>query len=188
MKTDSVNIALSLVREEIAAVVVQLNHEGAEAFRASCYEDARRLSAKGEELQKFATKLQALQEDWLSSIDKQTRERVKVDPAYQVQPHTKGPKHNLRIRLPNGRIVQRSTAAAAFVDVIESLGVDQVRALDLKVSGVALVGTTNHPTYGQKALGKWLICTHSNTEAKKKLLQRIAEQLGENLRVEVIGS
>lgn len=187
MKTDSVSIALSLVREEIATVVVPLNHEGAEAFRASRYEDSRALSATGEELQKFATKFQALQEDWLSSIDKQTRERVKVDPAYQGQPHTKGPKTNLRIRLPDGRIVQRPTAAAAFVDVIEFLGVDQVQALGLKVSGVALVGTTDHPAYGQKALGKWLICTHSNTEAKKQLLLRIAEQLGQDIRVDVIG-
>ncbi len=43
MTGDSVTTALDLVREEIAAVVAQLNHEGMAAFQHSHYEEAKRL-------------------------------------------------------------------------------------------------------------------------------------------------
>lgn len=186
MKGDSVNTALDLVREEIVAVVAQLNHEGMAAFQHSHYEEAKRLSAQGQQLEKFLEKLLALQQEWVATVAATTRERVQVHPGYHLPAHTKGPKKNLRITLPDGRVVQRPTAAAAFVDVIGRLGIDQVRALQLKVSGVPLVGATKHPKYGQTPLGKWWICTHSNTPLKKELLEKVGSALKQPLKVEVI--
>ena len=186
MKGDSVSAALYLVREEIAAVVAQLNHEGMEAFQRSRYEEAKRLGAQGQQLHQFTQKLLALQEEWVSTVEMKTRERVIVNPEFQLPAHTKGPKKNLRITLADGRVVQRPTAAAAFVDVINRLGLDQVRALQLKVSGVPLVAASKHPNYGQHPVGQWWICTHSNTLAKKELLEKMGSALHKKLKVEVI--
>ena len=186
MKGDSVKTALDLVGEEISAVVAQLNHEGSEAFKSSRYQDAERLSNQGKQLNTFADHLLGLREEWVATVEIKTRERVKVSADIYVQPQTKSPKKNLRITLPSGHVVQRPTAAAAFVETIDRLGVDDVRGLSLTVCGVPLVGTYNHPTYGQSPLGRWLICTHSNTMAKKELLERIGKNLNKRIKVELV--
>lgn len=186
MKGDSVKTALDLVGEEIAAVVAQLNREGSEAFKSSRYQEAERLSTQGKQLNKFSDHLLRLRDEWIATVESKTRERVKMSTDIYVDPQTKSPKKNLRITLPGGHVVQRSTAAAAFVETIDRLGVDEVRGLNLKVSGVPLVGTYNHPTYGQSPLGRWLICTHSNTMAKKELLERIGKGLNKTIKVHLV--
>lgn len=186
MKSDGVQTALDIVSEEIRAVVAQLNREGGEAFKASRYEKADLLSKQGKQLQQFAKKLGTLRQEWETSIDDKARERVKVDSCYPKKPHAKGPKQNLRITLPNGRVIQRPTAAAALVDAIEALGLEKVRALDLHVTGVPLVGTKKHDKYGQKQFGHWFVCTHSNTASKKTLLEKIGNKLHQPIQVELI--
>ena len=188
--TDGVNLALELVLEEISAVEAQLNHEGMLAFQNSRHKDAERLAKSGKQLQDFWKKLSALKDEWSSGIDTNTRKRVKVDSKHQLKSHPKGPKTNLRITLANGRVIQRPTAAAAMVDAIEMLGVEQVIALGLRASDVPLIGTKisekKHCRKGQKKLGKWLVCTHSNTITKKELLEKIGEKLGKEIQVEII--
>ena len=189
--TDGVSLALELVLEEISAVEAQLNLEGVLAFQKSRHKDAERLAKSGKQLQDFSKKLRALKDEWSSGIDIKTRERVKVDSNHhQVKDHTKGSKTNLRITLANGRVIQRPTAAAAMVDAIEMLGVEQVIALGLRASDVPLIGTKlshkKHCRKGQKKLGKWLVCTHSNTVSKKKLLEKIGDELGQKIQVEII--
>ena len=107
MKRDGVSVALELVREEIAAVEAQLKHEGIAAFQSSRYADAERLSETGKQLELFAQKLSSLKEEWTSGIDITTRSRVKVDPSYHPQPRKKGPRQNLRITLPDGRVSEK---------------------------------------------------------------------------------
>ncbi len=188
--TDGVNSALELVLEEISAVEAQLNHEGMLAFQKSRHKDAERLAQSGKQLQDFSKKLKALKDEWSSGIDTKTRKRVKVDSSHQLKGHTKGAKTNLRITLANGRVIQRPTAAAAMIDAIDALGVEQVIALDLRASDVPLIGTKlsekKHCRKGQKKLGKWLVCTHSNTISKKKLLEKIGEELGQKIQVVII--
>lgn len=186
MKRDSVSLALDLVLEEISAVEAQLNHEGMLAFQKSRHEDAERLAKSGKQLQTFSKKLADLKEEWSSGIDIKTRERVKVNPNHQSKPHTKKPKTNLRITMANGRVVQRPTAAAAMVDAIELFGVTRVKALDLHVSGVPLVGKEKSEKYNQTDLEDWLVCTHSSTSDKKKLLEKMGEKLGQKILVEIL--
>jgi hypothetical protein len=188
--TDGVNLALELVLEEISAVEAQLIQEGMLAFQNSRHQDAERLAKSGKQLQDFSRKLGALKGEWSSGIDIKTRKRVKVDSSHQLMGHTKGDKTNLRITLANGRVIQRPTAVAAMVDAIEMLGVEQVIALGLRASDVPLIGTKKsekkYCRKGQKKLGKWLVCTHSNTISKKKLLEQIGEKLGQEIQVEII--
>jgi len=184
--SDGVNLALELVLEEISAVEAQLNHEGMLAFQSSRHQDAERLAQSGKKLQDFSKKLNALKDEWLSGIDIKTRKRVKVDSSRQLKGHTKGPKTNLRITLSNGRVIQRPTAVAAMVDAIERFGVENVKALDLHVCGVPLVGTEKSEKYSQASLGKFLVCTHTSTIDKKKMLDKIGKKLGQDIQVEII--
>jgi hypothetical protein len=186
MKRDGVSVAFEMILEEIQSVEAQLNQEGASAFQQSRYKDADRLSATGKELGAFRGKLEALRKEWNVGIDVHIRERVKVEPGYHIPHHTKGPKTNLRITLENGRVIQRPTAAKAMADAIEAMGVEKVRALGITVSGVPLVGTEPHPKYVQTSVGKYLVCTHSNTKSKKEHLESAAKQLNYNLKVEII--
>jgi len=184
--TDGVNLALELVLEEISAVEGQLNQEGILAFQNSRHQDAERLAKSGKQLQDFSKKLRVLKDEWSSGIDIKTRKRVKVDSCHQLKGHTKGAKTNLRITLANGRVIQRPTAVAAMIDAVEKFGVDQVKALDLHVCGVPFVGTEKSEKYNQTNLGKWLVCTHSSTIDKKKLLEKIGKKLGQEMQVEII--
>jgi len=186
MIRDGVGVAFEMILEEIQAVEAQLNQEGASAFQQSRYKDADRLSAIGKKLGEFRGKLEALRKEWNAGIDVQTRKRVKLEPSYHIAAHTKGPKTNLRITLGNGRVIQRPTAAKAMADAIEALGVENVKALNLKVNGVPLVGTQRHPRYGQTPLGRYLICTHSSTKHKKQDLETIAQRLGQKVQVDII--
>ena len=186
MKSDGVSTAFAIIMEEIGAVEAQLNQEGMNAFKLSRYMDAERLSESGKALGAFRGKLEALRDEWHSGIDATTRERVKVEPAYTVKPHSKSKKTNIRVTMHHGRVVQRPVAAQAMADVIESFGMESVRALGHKVSGVDLVSTKKQEKYGQTKVGKYFVCTHSNTQSKKAMLEMVASELGHPIQVEVV--
>ena len=186
MKSDGVSTAFAIIMEEIGAVEEQLNQEGMNAFKRSSYSDAERLSESGKTLGAFRNKLEVLRDEWHSGIDASTRERVKVEPGYSIKTHTKSPKTNLSITLPEGRVIKRPVAAQAMANAIEALGIEEVRALGLKVSGVDLVSTRKDAKYGQTKAGGYWICTHSNTQSKKTLLEKIGSELKQPLHVEVL--
>lgn len=186
MNQDGVSVAFEVILEEIAAVENQLVAEGASSFRERRYNDADRLSESGKRLLLFREKLEQLREEWKSGIDAETRERVKVEPGYTIAPHTKGPKTGLRVTLPSGRVIQRPTAAQTFSDAIEELGIEAVHKLGLSVSGVPLIDTKQDRKYRQTKRGTYFIITHSNTRAKKELLEQIGSNLGKTLTVDVV--
>lgn len=186
MKSDGVSVAFSIIMDEIQAVVEQLNHEGVNAFKNSKYSDAEKLSESGKELDAFRLKLEQLKNEWNSGIDVATRERVKVEQTYSIRPHSKSRKTVLRITLENGRIIQRPVAAQSFVDTIEQFGIEKVKALGHTINGIDLISTEKSEKYGQTESSGFYICTHSNTQSKKKLLLKIAEELVKNIKVEII--
>ncbi|MBK1886297.1 MULTISPECIES: hypothetical protein [unclassified Marinobacter] len=186
MKSDGVSAAFALILDEIEAVEVQLNREGAIAFGKSQYDDAAAISSSGKKLEEFRSKLEKLHSEWSSGIDVKTRERVKIEPGYSLKPHSKGARTALRVTLANGCVIQSNTAAQTMADTIEYFGVENVRALQFTVNGIELVSTSKHPKYGQTRVGNFFICTHSNTESKKKMLERLAIKLNRPLTVEVV--
>ena len=186
MKSDGVLTAFSIIMEEISAVEQQLNIEGVNAFKNSRYSDAQKLSESGKALGLFREKLEILRNEWNSGIDISTRKRVKVDSGYSISPHSKSAKTILRVTMPNGRVIQRPTAAQAMADVIYEIGIEKINALGYKVCGVDLVSRYKHEKYGQTSIGNYYICTHSNTENKKRLLMQIAKDIGITLQIEII--
>jgi hypothetical protein len=186
MKKDGVSTAFDMILDEIAAVQDQLGIEGSSAFKESRYQDAERLSDAGKKLLGFRQKLESLRDEWKKGIDVATRERVKIESAYTISPHSKGAKTVLRVILPSGQVVQRPAAADTFADCIQHLGLDVIKEINLSVNNVPLLSRTRHKKYTQSKRGPYYICTHSNTKSKKALLLDIGNRLGERLQVQII--
>ena len=186
MKQDGVSVAFEVILEEIVAVENQLTTEGASAFREHRYNDADRLSNAGKRLLEFRGKLKQLKDEWRSEIEAEMRQRVKMEPGYTISHHTKGTKTGIRVTLPTGRVIQRPIAAYTFTDVIEEMGFEAVRKLNLAVNGVPLVDTKQDHKYNQTKRGVYFIMTHSNTRSKKDLLEQIGKRLGKPIKVAIV--
>jgi len=97
-------------------------------------------------------------------------------------------KTRLRVRFNNGEVIEENYAADTFALVIKKMGFRKVEALGLTLDGLPLVSTQKSSEYPQREIdgkGRY-VCIHSSTEAKKKILEKIASRLGEGLRVEII--
>lgn len=192
MEKDGVDEAFELIIAEIDSVASELNHDGEAAFRESRYADAQRLSEAGKDLGEFRQKLDALRSEWNADIDVHTRRRVMVESGHRVKnisikTHSKGPKTSLRVTLPDGRTLQRPNASQTMAETVDALGLERVKALNLRVSGIPLVGTEKHPEYGQVPVQGYFVCTHANNDTKKQILENVARKLRVVLRVEKLG-
>lgn len=95
----------------------------------------------------------------------------------------------LRVTMPNGKIVIKKNATATFVDVIKLIGIDKVRALGIVNCKVPLISNKRDEKYGdrQKDVGNgWLLITLCSTNTKKQILDRISRELGLGIKVEII--
>ena len=91
----------------------------------------------------------------------------------------------LLVIMPNGEIVNHSRSVDTFVEVIEKLGVERVRDLNKKYI-IPLISTSKDPTYGQRKSGRYYIMTNTDTKTKRRLLEEIATDLREPLKVEIV--
>ena len=99
----------------------------------------------------------------------------------------KGKKRNpgLFVTMPNGEEINHKISATTFAEVIEKLGIERVKGLN-KVDIIPLISTSKHPNYIQRKSRRYYIMTNNNTKKKKVLLEEIATDLGEPLRVEIV--
>lgn len=99
------------------------------------------------------------------------------------------PRTRLRITMPDGHIIEESTAQETLRQFILSVGVDRVRAVGLKVNKVPLVSNTIDPKYktSQKSLGRgWYLMTCSDTATKKRQIETIATAIGIDVNVDIV--
>ena len=92
----------------------------------------------------------------------------------------------LFVTMPNGEIVNHSVSATTFAEVIEKLGIERVRDLKHKVGRLPLISTSKDPILGQRKSGPYYIMTNTSTKKKEALLEQIATDLGELLKVEIV--
>ncbi len=90
---------------------------------------------------------------------------------------------HITVILPNGREICRRNASDTLVEVIEEIGIEKVKKLDLTISGLPLIDTVQHPTYNQEASGNYYITTHSDTNTKIERLNEIKRRLNVNMEV-----
>ena len=107
----------------------------------------------------------------------------KIDPPPPPPPN-RNP--GLFVTMPNGEIVNHSVSATTFAEVIEKLGIERVRNLKHKLGRLPLISTSKDPILGQRKSGPYYIMTNTSTKKKEALLEQIATDLGELLKVEIV--
>ena len=176
------------MRLELSAEVENLNAKGANRFRASQYDEARELSAKGKELQNFLEKVRTLEAEWIRSF----AEAVTVDDAEveatarQILSNSKSEKTALLVRFPTGDVIAEKKAADTLVAVIRRIGMEKVERLGLLVNGENIVSRTPSKKYNETSAPPFFIKTHSNTSQKKRNIEQISDALGLNITVDIV--
>ena len=103
--------------------------------------------------------------------------------------HTKSAKGNLRITLPNGRIISHSTAVESLIEFILYVGIEKVEKVGLVRCKVPLISQNTDRKYSdrQKLIGnRRYLMTCTSTLAKKEDIEEIARYYNLNIKVEII--
>lgn len=99
----------------------------------------------------------------------------------------KSSKTNLRVTLPNGKVIENRFAYETLYDVVKLAGTEKVRALGIIQCGVPLVSNTLDNFYNQKEIGKGLyLITHSSTVQKRQQIEKISDALKLGMKVEIV--
>lgn len=96
------------------------------------------------------------------------------------KPLKKRPSTRLRVTMPNGEMIERPSAKATFIEVIENLGIEKV--MSVHPSTVL----NDPPKYFWCEYGQFYIHYYPDTDAKKRALEEIAQLLGVQLTVEKV--
>lgn len=91
----------------------------------------------------------------------------------------------LRVTFPDGRIICHNKAAQTLFDVVEYIGFERVEQLQWRVSSQPFVSREPYPRNQYEKNG-WYVTTHSNTEYKKRQIERLSELFNLDLVVEMI--
>lgn len=189
MNQDGVNIAFELMLEEIQSVISELNEEGASYLQNGDYSKLEKIVGTGKELSAFKEKLEKLKFEWNRGFDATTRQRIKSDRIEKRIPFRKKNNRTGIIAIfADGQKIAGDTAARTFVEIINRIGVERVKNLDIHVNRIPLISTFKDEKYGasQYTCGKYYVITHSSTIEKANILNRIISLLNEKIKVEII--
>jgi hypothetical protein len=186
---ESVTIAFELMKLELDATVEDLNTQGAELFRRSNYEEAKRLTDDGRALRDFCEKVDILANEWRERFAEQTDEEPteqEQQAARTILSASKGSRTRLLVKFRDGSAIAEKTAALTLVKVIERVGFEKVAALGISVNRENLVSMDRSKKYQDTEVEQYFIKTHSSTDQKKRTLEQISAALNLGLEVTVI--
>ena len=105
-----------------------------------------------------------------------------------ASPMWRRPRKRLYVQMDDGIVIERETHAATFVEMIEKAGIERVHALGLKglIKRKDTDGSPESSDYTSDSSGLYSIRTVDAAERKKRILERIGEQLSLQWDVEVI--
>ncbi len=93
---------------------------------------------------------------------------------------------HLRVTMSDGEVIERKNGITTFIEVIEKLGIERVKDLNLIRNTIPLISTAKDPIHAQHQLGKYYIVKTMPTINKKKILDHIAKELEIDLEVEIV--
>ncbi len=100
---------------------------------------------------------------------------------------TKSAKTNLRVTLPDGKVIENRFAYETLQEVIMIVGIEKVRPLGIVQCGVPLISNTQDNFYNQKEITKGMfLITHSSTGQKRQQIEKISDALNLNIKVEIV--
>ncbi len=104
------------------------------------------------------------------------------------QKKTKSAPKLLKVTLGDGSVIQEKTATETYVEAIRLLGPLEISKIkEIKVEGLPLVVANKDYRMQLSSVDEgWYVATHMATDAKKRMLEKVAKALGENIQVEII--
>lgn len=100
---------------------------------------------------------------------------------------SKSAKTNLRVTLPNGKVIENHFAYETLQEVVMLAGVEKVRSIGIIQCGVPLISNTQDNFYNQKEIAKGMfLITHSSTGQKRQQIEKISDALNLNLKVAIV--
>ena len=93
----------------------------------------------------------------------------------------------LVVELPDhSALIRCRTATDTFVEAIKRIDIEQVKTLNITVSGIPLISTTKYPQpHTQRKVGNYYIATNLHPEALATKLEQIATGLNITLYAEL---
>ncbi|MBB1076279.1 hypothetical protein HUU62_17885 [Rhodoferax sp. 4810] len=98
----------------------------------------------------------------------------------------KSPKTILVVKFADGAVIYEKKASDTFAQVIKKLGWQRVAALNFAFGKAPLISKQKLDTVNQVNIGQCFVTTHSSTDAKRRLLLKIAQALNENFSVDIV--
>lgn len=92
----------------------------------------------------------------------------------------------LRVTMEDGEVIERKIGLTTFIEVIEKLGIERVKDLNLIRNTIPLISNSKHPDVEQRQRGQYYVVSHITTEDKKRILDQIARKLEIDLKVEPV--
>ena len=98
----------------------------------------------------------------------------------------KSPPKRIRVTMSNGEVIECEDGNVTFDEVIEKLGIEQVRDLGIIRNSIPLISTSKDPKRNQHQRGKYHIVSGLSAKNMKRTLDRIAKDLRVDLEVELV--
>lgn len=99
----------------------------------------------------------------------------------------KSPAKALKV-IVKGKVIEGEKATEVFVNAIKKIGPNKIAELtNYTIDKLPLIVQKKDNRKQMNSLGKQgFVCTHLSTISKKRLLERIAKQLGVNIKIEIL--
>lgn len=176
---------------ELDICIENMHQFGCELLRASNYDDAESLLQKIRDLKAFQDKVNALNAEWCESFSndpaiQDNQEDVSEEEANHETGRRRMKYTRLLVKFADGTIVAEKSAAMTFAKTLEIIGFDRVASANIVVNSEDLIGNETSKKYNDTYLDGVYVRTHSSTNCKKKILEKLANEFGLNLEVTVI--
>lgn len=86
----------------------------------------------------------------------------------------------LIVTMPDGEKIDHDSAIKTLAEVIQKLGINQVRSVYPSLMSISKSSKHGYP------IGQYYMRHQTNTEAKKRILEKVAGELGVQLQVEIV--
>ena len=86
----------------------------------------------------------------------------------------------------NGEVIEREDGNVTFSDVIEKLGIEQVKDLKIIRNSIPLISTSKDRDRAQHQRGKYYIVSGLSAKNMQRTLDQIAAKLEIDLKVELV--
>ena len=97
------------------------------------------------------------------------------------------PNNPISVKMSDGTWISENTGIDTFIEVIKTIGIEEVKKFDLPVNGIPLISDCDYDGKAQRKVETetvtyWIV-SGTDTERKKRILDGIADRLNVNMTV-----